>query len=176
MFTSLKLFVRQKADIDDIASTLIAFGYRHDKNVYNEGDFSRRGGVVDIFPTNFDTPVRLDFDDDIIRSIVSINPVNGKILWQHKIIIILPQKTKTAETFSADTPLNNFIDIQEGDYVVHNHHGIGRFLGITDIERPQEKKAHLVIEYEGGDKLFVPKNDMHLVQKYVGFTKNPPRL
>ena len=101
MFTSLKLFVRQKADIDDIASTLIAFGYRHDKNVYNEGDFSRRGGVVDIFPTNFDSPVRLDFDDDIIRSIVSINPVNGKILWQHKIIIILPQKTKTAETFSS---------------------------------------------------------------------------
>ena len=37
-------------------------------------------------------------------------------------------------------------------------------------------KEHLVIEYKDGDKLFVPKHDIHLVQKYVSFTKRPARL
>jgi len=63
-----------------------------------------------------------------------------------------------------------------GDYVVHNNHGIGKFLGIEERVFGDEKKEHLVLEYAHGDKLFVPKNDIHLVQKYIGFTKKPPRL
>jgi transcription-repair coupling factor (superfamily II helicase) len=77
--------------------------------------------------------------------------------------------------------LNNFVDIQTGDYVVHNNHGIGRFVGVKEFDkRPnaidRESVEHLVIEYKDGDRLFVPKHDIHLVQKYVSFTKRPARL
>ncbi len=72
--------------------------------------------------------------------------------------------------------MNHFIEIQRGDYVVHNQHGIGKFLGIKNIAIADTVKTHLAIEYHGGDKLFVPTHDIRLVQKYVSFQKRPPRL
>ena len=88
----------------------------------------------------------------------------------------MPFKTSSKSVFSSDVPLNNFVDIQQGDYVVHNNHGIGRFIGIKEFDFDAQKKEHLVIEYKDGDKLFVPKHDIHLVQKYVSFTKRPARM
>ncbi|MFA5060254.1 MAG: transcription-repair coupling factor [Candidatus Omnitrophota bacterium] len=176
MFKALKLFVAQTVDIDHIAAQLVTFGYRWASAVSNEGDFSRRGGIIDIFPSNFDSPVRLDFDGDIIRSIQSIDLLTGRSTWQHNIVFILPKKIPKENLFTADTPLNHFVDIKEGDYVVHNTHGVGKFLGATEISKDKKLSEHLIIEYEGGDRLFVPKHDIHLIQKYLGFTKKPPRL
>ncbi|HNV24209.1 MAG TPA: transcription-repair coupling factor, partial [Candidatus Omnitrophota bacterium] len=64
----------------------------------------------------------------------------------------------------------------KGDYVVHNYHGIGRYLGLKEFVINEKQKTHLVIEYHGGDKLFVPEHDIRLVQKYISFNKRPPRL
>ena len=172
----LKLFVAQTIDRDEILRKLVDLGYRQTKSVVQEGDFSQRGGIIDIFPLNFDSPVRVEMEDDTVGEIDSFNPVTGKSFWAHKILIVLPVKEKQQLPFSSDTPLSSFVDIEEGDYVVHNQHGIGRFLGMTDLEYPDKAREHLVIEYRGGDKLFVPKHDIHLVQKYVGLTKRPPKL
>lgn len=176
MLNTLKYIIDQTADVHDTARNLTAFGYTHTKNVLQEGDFSTRGGVIDIYPVNFDGPVRMDFDGDKIRSIASINTTTGQSIWQHKIVIILPKKLSDTAVFGTDLPLNNFVDIEEGDYVVHNHHGIGKFLGMSRLDVPSKEGEHLTIEYEGGDKLFVPRHDMHLVQKYVGLSKKPPRV
>ena len=177
MFHSLKFHVDQSIDTEEIIASLASFHYKAVRNVLTEGSFCQRGEILDIFPVNFDGPIRIALDDDIIRRISSYNIKSGKTIWEHKIVIILPKKAKPkTEVFTADTPLNNFIDIREGDYVVHNNHGIGRYLGIQPIEINQEKKDHVVIEYKGGDKLFIPKHDLNLVQKYIGFTKKPPRL
>jgi transcription-repair coupling factor (superfamily II helicase) len=179
MFHAIKFYIGQEIDIEEIPRQLVGFHYLKVRAVAQEGDFSQRGEVIDIFPVNFDGPVRVALDDERIRSIASYNILSGQAIWQHKIIMILPWKKKVVSPrlpFSADTPLNNFVDIQTGDYVVHNHHGIGRFLGIAPMAVRQKTTDHLVIEYQGGDKLYIPKHDMHLVQKYVGFHKKPPRL
>lgn len=176
MFRSLKFLVSQTISTESILSQLVAFGYKHVKAVLEEGDFSQRGGIIDIFPTNFDAPVRIDLDNDQIRRISSFNTTTGEPLWDHHIVIILPCKKTKIEAFSSDTPLNNFVDIAKGDYVVHNHYGIGKFLGIEEPPFGQKEKEHLVLEYAQGDKLYVPKKDIHLVQKYVGFSKRPPRI
>lgn len=176
MFETLELYVGQTIDLDVLLNNLVAFNYDKKKRAISEGDFSQLGGVVEVYPANFDSPVRIDFDDDKVRSIASINIKNGKSIWQHKIIIIFPYKTKKETVFTQDIPLNNFIDIEKGDYVVHHTHGIGRYLGIQEFEHGKEIKEHLIIEYQGGDKLFVPKHDIKLVQKYVSFNKKPPRL
>jgi len=162
--------------MESVFGQLVSFGYKHVLNVSDEGEFSRRGGIIDIFPTNFDSPIRIDLDNDQIRNIVTFNTLTGEILWKHHIVIILPCKKLKAEGFSAETPLNNFVDIEKGDYVVHNNYGIGKFLGITKLHAGEEHKEHLIVEYAQGDKLYVPKNDMHLVQKYVGFHKKPPTI
>lgn len=177
MFRSLKFYVEQTIDVEEILKELSDFHYRHAKEVIQEGDFCQRGEVIDIFPTNYDGPIRIALDDNQIRSISSFNIQSGKAIWQHKIAIILPHKTPLSKSpFNADTPLNAFVDIQKGDYVVHNHHGIGRFLGLKHLEINKEKRDLLVIEYADGDKLFIPQHDMNLIQKYVSFQKKPPRL
>src|SRR3989344_2973161 len=176
MFKSFKLFVGQTIAKDDILKNLEAFRYQHTQRAIQEGEYAQRGEIIDIFPANFDSPVRIDLDDDQIHNIASVNTQTGKSIWQHKILIIVPATQGKRTAFSSDIPLNSFVDIQKGDYVVHNQHGIGKFLGITDLDVRSPEKTHLVIEYQGGDKLFGPKHDLHLVQKYVSFAKKPPRL
>ena len=178
MFKSIKYFVSQTVDLDEILKDLVTFGYQKVRNVAKEGEFTQRGGIVIVFPVHFDCPVRIDLDDTRIQSIASINLETGRSIWDHRILIILPHKVSASgqAPFSAETPLNNFVDIEEGDYVVHNIHGIGKFLGLTHLEVNEKAIEHLVIEYQDGDKLYVPKHDLHLIQKYVGFHKKPPRL
>jgi len=176
MFKSLEFLVGQKVNIDEVLQTLISFGYTRATKVFKEGEFALRGGVLDIYPANFEVPLRLDLDDDTTIAIHGFDPASGANIDEHTIVLVLPFKTSPKSVFSSDVPLNNFVDIQTGDYVVHNNHGIGRFIGIKEFDVDAKAKEHLVIEYKDGDKLFVPKHDIHLVQKYVSFTKRPARL
>lgn len=175
-FRSLELFVGQTIEPEIILQHLVSFHYQKVHKTFQEGEFALRGSILDVYPVHFDSPLRIDFEGDRIQSIASVNIKTGKSIWQHNIVIILPLVKSSRKVFDADIPLTNFVDIQKGDYVVHNYHGIGRFLGIEELDVREEKKEHLVIEYSQGDKLFVPKHDIHLVQKYISFQKKPPRL
>jgi len=175
MFKSLEFLVGQKVNIDETIQTLVAFGYTRATKVFREGEFALRGGVLDIYPVNFEIPLRLDLEEDTLLTIHGYDPISAENIDDHTIVLILPYKTSSNSIFSSEVPLNNFVDIQQGDYVVHNNHGIGRFIGIKEFDDARTKE-HLIIEYKGGDRLFVPKHDIHLVQKYVSFTKRPARL
>ncbi|MBI3601539.1 MAG: transcription-repair coupling factor [Candidatus Omnitrophica bacterium] len=176
MFKSLELLVGQNIHFDDVIKILVAFGFFRATKVFKEGEFALRGGILDIYPANFEVPLRIDTEDDVIHSITGFDLSSGKMIEEHQIVIILPFKTSFQAVFSSEIPLNNFVDIEAGDLVVHNNHGIGRFLGIREFELNWQKKEHLIIEYKDGDRLFVPKHDLHLVQKYVTFTKKTTRL
>jgi len=179
MFKSLKLYVGGSVDLEHILTTLVDFGYKRQEAVSEEGEFSRRGGVIDIFPHTFELPIRIDLDVDKAASIKTFNPSTGSPLWEHQMVIILPaKKTQHLKTisFSEEFPLENFLDINIGDYVVHNQHGIGRFLGLDKIKTGDRYKEHLVIEYDRQEKLYVPIKQMHLVQKYIAFQVRKPRL
>ena len=85
MFESLELFVGQKIDLDQILNNLAAFHYHKVKKSTQEGEFSQRGGILDVYPIGFDGPIRIDFDDDTIRTIASINLKTGKSIWQKRV-------------------------------------------------------------------------------------------
>jgi len=179
MFRSLKLYPSLEIERDGLLTVLAGFGYKNQKAVIEEGDFSHRGGVVDIFPAGFEYPLRVEVDNNRINSLHSFNLKNGQNVWQHRIVIILPAKrraSKSESPFDEDTPLNNFVELEKGDYVVHNRYGIGRFLGEDNLRVREEIKKHLVVEYAGGDRLYVPYRDAHLIQKYIGFEIRPPKL
>ncbi len=179
MFKSLKLYKGATQDPQRLCSFLSEFGYKRQELVAEEGDFSRRGGIVDIFPYTFELPVRIELDNETIASVRTFHPSNGRPLWEHKIVIILPirkpHSSKTV-TFSEDFPLENFLDLNTGDYVVHTRYGIGRFLGFDKIKSGDRQGDHLVIEYDRQEKLYVPTGDMHLVQKYLSFQARKPKL
>ena len=72
--------------------------------------------------------------------------------------------------------IDSFLDLREGDLVVHLAHGIGRYRGLRMIEKQGQREEHLEIEFDGGTKIFVPAIKIDLVQKYVGGTKTRPTL
>jgi len=61
-----------------------------------------------------------------------------------------------------------FSDIQPGDYVVHEIHGIGRYEGIHQIQLEGISKDYMKISYAKEDVLYVPAEQMDLIQKYIG--------
>src|SRR5690606_4593710 len=63
-----------------------------------------------------------------------------------------------------------------GDYVVHVNHGVGRYYGIETMEVNGKHKDYLLIQYAGDDKLFVPIDQIDLVQKFVGSEGKQPKL
>ena len=67
-------------------------------------------------------------------------------------------------------------DLQVGDYIVHENHGIGLYLGIEHITRDGIEKDYILIQYRGADRLFVPIDQMHLVEKYVGQEGKRPKV
>ena len=72
--------------------------------------------------------------------------------------------------------IDSFTDLREGNLVVHVAHGIARYRGMKLLEKDHQVEEHLVLEFDGGTKLYVPSSKIGLVQKYVGGTKSRPRL
>ncbi len=61
-----------------------------------------------------------------------------------------------------------FADLKPGDFVVHLYHGIGKFIGIEKIAVEGIEKDYFAIKYAGEDKLYVPLDQIQLLQKYLG--------
>ena len=91
--------------------------------------------------------------------------------------IIGPKKRVVKKKWDGfDEFLNSFKDLTVGEWVVHVEHGIGVYQGITELKIGQYTKDFLVIEYQDGDKLYVPIDDLHLVQKFIGGDKYKPKV
>jgi len=72
--------------------------------------------------------------------------------------------------------LESFMDLKVGDYVVHENHGIGKYLGIKTLFVGGQKRDYLYIKYAGTDKLYVPTDQLDLIQPYIGVGDEPPKL
>ena len=70
--------------------------------------------------------------------------------------------------------LNSFTDLHPGDLVVHEHHGIGRYVGIEQIKVDGALKDYVKIAYQGTDALYVPATQLDMVSKYIGGGEDTP--
>jgi len=179
MFRSLKFYISQTIELKWLSRNLIDFGYKRQQQVQEEADFSLRGGIIDIFPVTFECPIRVELDIDKVSSIYSFDISSGRAIWSHQIVIILPKKkisTRKTIDFSEEIPIHSFVNLKTGDYVVHVQHGIGRYLGIKRMFVHDRYVDNFVVEYEGADKLYVPTEQAHLIQKYIAFEGKIPKL
>ena len=78
------------------------------------------------------------------------------------------QKKRKLKKDSNRQKLQSFTDLSPGDLVVHEHHGIGRFVGIQRMPVDGVEKDYIKIDYAGGDCLYVPVTQLDLVSKYIG--------
>ncbi len=75
-----------------------------------------------------------------------------------------------------DHALSSFGELKVDDSVVHIDHGIGIYRGLIKLTLGEEEHDFLLIEYQGGDKLYLPVYRLNLVHKYVGSGEEGPRL
>ena len=73
-------------------------------------------------------------------------------------------------------PIRSHDELEAGDYVVHRHHGVGQFLGMTTQEAAGAERDYLMLSYAAGDRLYVPMEAVDLVHKYAGAESDPPRI
>ena len=69
-----------------------------------------------------------------------------------------------------------FTDLKVGDYVVHENHGIGQYMGMVRLASDGTYRDFLHIRYQGSDKLYVPTDQLDRVQKYIGSEGEAPKL
>jgi transcription-repair coupling factor (superfamily II helicase) len=85
-------------------------------------------------------------------------------------------KRKIRPRTAKEQKITYFRDINLGDYVVHINHGIGKYVGVETLTVGGLNKDYLLIRYAGQDKLYVPTDQVHLLQKYIGAQGEVPRL
>ena len=82
------------------------------------------------------------------------------------------REREARKTTSTDNILRDLSEIKPGDPVVHEQHGIGRYLGLISMDvgegGPGELSEFLALEYDGGDKLYVPVSQLYLIGRYSG--------
>ncbi|MCX5715669.1 MAG: transcription-repair coupling factor [Candidatus Omnitrophica bacterium] len=200
MFDAIKIYPKEAIDIQRLLEELIGYGYTNVAGVAEVGDFSRRGEVIDVFPVTFELPLRIQLSGNIVEKIRSFDPATGRYAEEHTIAIILPITTLRPKKikapfiftqpfftskklfmagragFTEEMPVNNFVDIAPGDYVVHVEHGIGIYKGLKHLKVKNKLADNFVIEYQDGDILYVPVSDLNLIQRYIGFEGSPPRV
>ncbi|MFA6321046.1 MAG: transcription-repair coupling factor, partial [Candidatus Omnitrophota bacterium] len=183
MFESIKIYANEDLDIEKLSADLVSYGYRGCKRVSEEGDFARLGDTITIYPITFEYPVRIELLHDHVEKIRSIDPITYEPIQEHNVAIILPitglvrKKIRRKELgIVEESPIDNFVDIDVGDYVVHIEHGIGKYLGVEKVKVEKKYAEHLVVEYALGNKLYVPFADIDKLHKYLGFEKKLPKL
>lgn len=86
------------------------------------------------------------------------------------------KKKRKAKARKDAKPIESFTDLKIGDYIVHESHGIGQYLGTEQLRVQGVKKDYMAIKYTGEDKLYVPIDQMNLIQKYIGSDTKKPKI
>ena len=79
-----------------------------------------------------------------------------------------PKIQRTPSERDPESIIRNLTDLSAGAPVVHEDHGVGRYLGLEVLEIDQRQAEFLMLEYAAGDKLYVPVSALHLVSRYTG--------
>ena len=131
-------------------------GYEKVFKVESPGEFSQKGGVVEVFPINMLQAIRLDF---LGNKIDAIELLSVKIEDEEKSRELLTKKLKSQKLFS------DLKNLKLGDYLVHLDHGVAKFTGMEKME----EQEYYTLEYALHDKLFIPVGLERKLSRYVGF-------
>ena len=151
---------------DDL-SGLLKNGWKVVVGVPSEAQKERLSSVLKDYAVTFvTTDLSSGFQLEEISLLVTLD---AEIFGRKK------QRSKSVvETVSS--PLDSFVELKEGDYIVHVNYGIGRFVKIDRVKTSRTERDYIKIQYANEDYLYVPIEQADLVQKYIGNDGRPPKL
>lgn len=101
------------------------------------------------------------------RSGYELSAAKFMLFTEHELFGVNKRK-KTSRKFKEGQAIKSFRDLVAGDYVVHENHGIGKYVGLEQLVIENMKRDYLKIHYQKDDFLYIPIEQMDLVQKYTG--------
>ncbi len=147
----------QKLSLSEFLRKLDDLGYEKVLETSEPGEFSQRGGIIDVFPINSYFATRIDFLGNNIETIEKL----GKTVENEKLRKeILKKRLKSQKLFS------DLKNLKPGDCLVHLDHGIGTYRQRATINNEQ----YYELEYANKDKLFVPVGLERKLSRYIGFS------
>jgi len=120
---------------------------------------------------------------DLKIEIIPLNLSSGFGLPELKVLVIheneifgrrrhIPKSVKHAKSAVIDT----FVELNPGDYVVHVNYGIGQFKGIERVRALGNERDYIKLEYAEEETVFIPIEQVNLIQRYIGNEGENPRL
>ena len=97
------------------------------------------------------------------------------LLGHHELFHRYEQRRRVKKVI-ASRPVDSFLDLKDGDYVVHVAHGIARFMGMKTISKDGQSDEYLTLRFAENATLHVPAARINLIQKYIGNFSGHPQL
>ncbi|MGA2655497.1 MAG: transcription-repair coupling factor, partial [Gammaproteobacteria bacterium] len=150
----------------------------------------RREALIGLLaPLKLDLTTYADWDEFIKAQthigIMTAPLAKGIELVDNKIIIIteteifgqpIVAQRQKKRTQDSDTVVKSLAELSIGSFVVHIDHGIGKYLGLQTLKVGDYDAEFLTLEYQGGDKLYVPVYSLHLISRYAGSDESDTEL
>lgn len=161
--------------------------YKSGQTVVLQADNDKRAKQMAQTMRDFDLDIPVVHEDELsekkaqiivggFASGFTLPSVNLVYLTERELFNKRPQHKRRIKTLENAQRLRNYTELKPGDYVVHVNHGIGRFEGIKTLENNGVKRDYITITYQHGDQLFVPADQLRLVQKYVASEGKTPHI
>ena len=121
----------------------------------------------------------------VSKPTIVVGQLHSGVEWPlHKLVVITEnelfkkqvQRKRRRQRITNAERIKSYQELEAGDYVVHTNHGVGKYLGIETLEVNKLHRDFMKIKYSGDDTLFVPVDQIDLVQKYVGAEGKEPKL
>ena len=153
---------------------LLTFAQGHTVLLYceNQAEMQR---VREILREHGNLPDTLHLKRGFIRQGFIITSLNTALITHHELFGQVSVRRRVRR-ISGVSPVDNVLDLQRGDYVVHITHGIGKFIGMKTMDKGDSKAEYLTLEYADKIQIHVPVSNIHLVQKYIGSGPRRPPL
>ncbi len=153
----------------DFIEWCVDHGYTRVNLVMEVGEFAVRGGIIDVFSFNHSHPVRLDYFGDTLDRFNTFDCHTQRSLNSLDEITFYPI-SQNDSIFSHDDFVNQdhelLFQLNDGDYVVHETHGVGIYKGLLHLSRSGSEGEYVFIQYKGNDKLYMPLDQIHLLHKF----------
>ena len=147
----------------------------------------RRGEILETFLRDKGIPVSLAFPapdwpapggayltDGSLPSGMEYPTLRLAVLTEGQLLARAARKPRSRVKTTNRQKLSSFTDLTPGDLVVHEHHGIGRYVCMEQMKVDGAIKDYVKIAYQGSDVLYVPATQMDLIYKYVGAAQDSP--
>ena len=138
----------------------------------------QEAGISAFFTEN---PMRVLEPGEVMNYYGSIHrgfeyPLIKLVVISESDIFAAEKKKKKRKPIYEGQKIQNFTDLKVGDYVVHEHHGLGIYKGIEKIFVDKIAKDYMKIEYKGGDNLYVLATGFSVIQKYASADAKKPKI